>query len=80
MYGQSLWRMKLFLSMYGREPKHDMVIGSNLLCNMGMKFYFGDKILDWDDDEIPLKADGAIQDRDLCQMLYSMYTNAPILQ
>ena len=30
----------------GREPKYDMVIGSNLLWNMGMVINFQDKILD----------------------------------
>ena len=47
---------------------------------MGMIINFQDKILDWDGDEIPLKTDGAIQNQDICHMLYSMHTNALILK
>ena len=47
---------------------------------MGMKFNFRDEILDWNGDEIPLKTDGAIQDRDVCHTLYSIHTNEPILK
>ena len=49
-----------------------MVIRSNLLLNMGMIINFRDKI--------PLKTDRAIQNKDVCCMLYSMHTNAPILK
>ena len=47
---------------------------------MGMIIDFKNKMLDWDGDKIPLKINSAIQDEEVCQMLYSMHTNAPIIQ
>ena len=64
----------------GKEPKYDMVIGSNLLWKMSMIINFKNETLDWDGDKIPLKINGTIQDKDVCKMLYSMHTNAPIIQ
>ena len=64
----------------GKEPKYDMVIGNELLWNMGMVIDFKNETLDWDGDKIPLKINGAIQDKEVCQMLYSMHTDAPIIQ
>ena len=64
----------------GKEPKYDMVIGNELLWNIGMVIDFKNKTLYWDGDKIPLKINGAIQDKEVCQMLYSMHTNAPIIQ
>ena len=57
-----------------------MVIENKLLWNMGMVIDFKNELLDWDGDKIPLKINGAIQDENICQMLYSMHTDAPIIQ
>ena len=39
----------------GKEPKYDMVIGNELLWNMGMVINFKNETLDWEGDKIPLK-------------------------
>ena len=57
-----------------------MVIGNKLLWNMGMVIDFKNETLDWEGDKIPLKINGAIQDNKVCQMIYSMHTDAPIIQ
>ena len=41
---------------------------------------FKNEMLDWDGDKIPLKINGAIQNNDVGNMLYSMHTNVPIIQ
>ena len=46
---------------YDHEPRYNVVIGSNLMWNMGVKIDFRDKILEWNDKKIPLKIDGALQ-------------------
>ena len=55
-----------------------MVIGSNLLWNMGMIIDFKHETLNLDGDKIPLKINGAIQDKNVHKMLYSLHTDAPI--
>ena len=34
----------------------------------------------WDGDKIPLKMNGTIQNKNISEMLYSLHTNASILQ
>ena len=36
--------------------------------------------MEWNDDKIPLKTIGAVHDRDMCNMLYSMHTDSPLLR
>ena len=47
---------------------------------MGMIIDFKHKMLNWDGDKISLKINGTIQDKNVCKMLYSLHTNAPILK
>ena len=47
---------------------------------MGMIINFKHEALKWDGDKIPLKINGAIQDENLCKMLYSLHTDVPILE
>ena len=39
----------------GKEPKYDMVIGNELLWNMGMVIDFKNEMLEWEGDKIPLR-------------------------
>ena len=41
---------------------------------------FWDGELNWDRDKIPLKMNGTIQNKNICKMLYSLHTDASILQ
>ena len=47
---------------------------------MGMIINFKHKTLNWDGDKITLKINSNIQDKNVCKMLYSLHTNAPILK
>ena len=57
-----------------------MVIGNDLLWNMGMNIEFSNEQLVWDGDTIPMKTDGTIIDKEVCHMIYSLHTDAPILK
>ena len=65
---------------YNHEPSYDVVIGSNLMWNMGVKIDFGEETLEWDGETLPLKIDWALQDKHMCLMLYSMHLDTPILK
>ena len=47
---------------------------------MGINILFKERQIQWNDDKIPMKEMGSCQDRDMCDMLHSMYTDSPLLQ
>ena len=59
---------------------YDVIIGNDLLYNMGINILFKERQIQWNDDKIPMKKMGSYQDRDMCEMLHSMYTDSPLLQ
>ena len=38
------------------------------------------KKVNWDGDQIPLKMNGTVQNKNICNMLYSLHTDASIQQ
>ena len=48
---------------------YDVIIGNDLLFNMGVNILFKEKEIQWNDDKIPLKTIGVVHDRDMCSML-----------
>ena len=65
---------------YESDPSYDVIINSNFMWNMGMKINLRDKILNWDGDKIPLKINGANQEKHVCLMLYIIHINLPLLK
>ena len=65
---------------YKHEPSYDVIIGTDLMWNMGVKINFREETLEWDGETLPLKIDGAIQDKRVSSMLYSMHLDSPILK
>ena len=61
------------------KQMYDVIIGNDLLYNMGVNILFKEKEIQQNDDKIPLKTIGAVHDRDMCSMLYSMHTDSPLL-
>ena len=59
---------------------YDVIIGNDLLYNMGINILFKERQIQWNDNKIPMKEMGSCQDRDMCDMLHSMYTDSPLLQ
>ena len=47
---------------------------------MGVKIDFREETLEWNGETLPLKINGALQDKRVCLMLYSMHLNSPILK
>ena len=63
-----------------KKVMYDMIIGNDLMWNMGIDISFSKELIEWNDDAILLKRYGTIQNVDVCEMLYSIHTDSPILQ
>ena len=44
---------------------YDVIIGNNLLYNMGINILFKERQIQWNNDKIPMKKMGSCQDRDM---------------
>ena len=58
---------------------YDMIIGNDLMWNMRIDILYIKEFIEWIDDAIPLKRMGTIQDVNICEMLYSIHTDSPLL-
>ena len=63
-----------------KKCQYDMIIGSDLMWNMGLDISYRRERVEWLDDYIPLKELDTLKDRQVCEMLYSVHTDAPILK
>ena len=63
-----------------KKSKYDMIIGSNLLWNMGIDISYSRERVEWMDDWVPLKELDTLADHETCEMLYLIHTDAPILK
>lgn len=59
---------------------YDMIIGNNLMWKMGIDILYSEEFIEWNDNAIPLKHMGTIDDVNTCEMLYSIHTDSPLLQ
>ena len=63
-----------------QKQLYNVIIGINLLNNMEVNILFMERQIRWNDNKIPRKEMGSVQDRNFCEMFYSMYTDSPLLQ
>ena len=63
-----------------RQSKDDMIIGSDLLWNMGMDIRYSCERVEWLDDYIQLKPLNTLAERGVCEMLYAIHTDDPIIK
>lgn len=57
-----------------------MIIGADLMWNMGIDIQYSEEQIHWDDEYIPMKTRGALMEREYCKMLYAMHTDTPLLK
>ena len=57
-----------------------MIIGADLMWNMGIDIQYSEERIRWDDEYIPMKTRGALMEREYCEMLYAMHTDTPLLK
>lgn len=63
-----------------KQTKYDMIIGSDLLWNMGVDISYSRERVEWLDDFIPLKELNTLADPEMCEMLYSIHTDSPLIK
>ena len=87
-------RLQIRLVEFGEEPsshdfqvnaqetgrKYNMIIGSNIMENMGINILYSDHCIIRDGVRVPLKLQGKLLDRGYCERLFNMYTDSLILQ
>lgn len=55
-----------------RKAQYDVIIGNDLLWNMGINILFKEQEIHWNEDKIPLKTIGQLRSRDTCIHEYSV--------
>ena len=63
-----------------KTSSYDMIIGTDLLWNMGINIRFRDQLIEWDDERIPMKSHGIISNPETCELVYNMHTDSPTLK
>ena len=63
-----------------REARYDMIIGSDLLNELGINIRYDNNVMEYDGDTIPMKNLGELQDDCACAMIYNLHTDSPILK
>ena len=59
---------------------YDMIIGMDMLTDLGLCCDTEKRVLRWEGAEIPLKKRGCLQDRKMLNHIYELYTASPILE
>ena len=59
--------------------KYDMIIGSDIMTEMGINLLCRKHCIEQDSVHVPLKLQGELSDGKYCEQLYNMHTNSPIL-
>ena len=62
------------------QARYDMIIGSDLLNELGINIRYSNNCIEWEEDTIPMKLLGELQDKVTCEMIYNMHTDSPILK
>ena len=57
-----------------------MIIGADLMWNMGINIQYSEERIRWDDRYIPIETRGTLMDYEYCKMLYAMHTDSPLLK
>jgi len=63
-----------------KSMKYDMIIGSDLMWNMGMDILFSEERVKWLDEHIPLKKVNTLREYEVCEVLYSIHTDDPLIK
>ena len=63
-----------------KTAAYDMIIGMDLMCQLGINIDCADKSIKWEGNEIPMKTRKIIQDEEVMHMLYYAATTPEVLE
>ncbi len=66
------------------DPKfaqYDMIIGDNLMQELGIDLLYSKHLMVWENNEVPMKNRGLLKDTNVAQHMYRMHVeDSPIIQ
>jgi hypothetical protein len=66
------------------DPKfaqYDMIIGDNLMQELGIDLLYSKQLMVWEDNEVPMKNRGLLKETNLAQHIYRMHVeDSPVIQ
>ena len=73
------WTCHIDDSHSSKQVQYDMILGMDLMVELGIFINTRDKVIEWEDNVVPLKARGQLNQVGI-EALYHMSVEAPILQ
>ena len=73
------WAVHVDEKTSSKEASYDMIIGMDLMCEIGLQIDCQDKSIKWDGHEIPMKPRKLLQDAEVMHMLYQAATTPEAL-
>ena len=74
------WKFHIDETTKPDQAQYDMIIGTDLMEELGIDLSFNRKVIEWADVCIPMKERGTVSDRATTQDLYNLATSAPVLR
>ena len=62
------------------KAQYDMIIGSDLLTELGIDLSFSKKQVTWDDITIPMKERGTVSDKEATEAIYQLATESSVVK
>jgi hypothetical protein len=66
------------------DPKfaqYDMIIGDDLMQELGIDLLYSKQLMVWENNEVPMKNWGLLKDTDVAQHIYRMHVkDSPVIQ
>ena len=56
------------------------IIGADLMSDIGIDLHFSRHVISWDGLEVLMKGPEALSNKEVCEMIYNLYTEPPLLQ
>ena len=77
---QIKWDFQVDSTQQSGNVQYDMIIGSDLMAQLGIDIAYSTKEINWDGETIPMKTLGELAEKTKCEGIYFAHTQPPILQ
>ena len=55
------------------DSPYDIIIGADLMSDIGIDLQFSRRVIVWDGVEVPMKDPGQVSEQAICDLLYAMH-------
>jgi hypothetical protein len=75
------WSCQVDESTDTKLAQYDMIIGDDLMQELGIDLLFSKHLMVWENNEVPMKNRGLLKDTNIAQHIYGMHVeDSPIIQ